>query len=751
MVQVCCRGKVLWLLGAVGTIQLVDSGEPVAKHQLPPRSHCCPPLHVARNLALGYFYTSWAQLGCLGLFEEEASGYDIRESEGLCRFTLLRPSGDLAVLLDESHDVRQALMRLYPGAAWRPITSAICSLTTFVGLTEVPGLKLPEKEIKFAFQALVAHRIRQDASGKGCGGTLSLKSASKDVKLIRIQSLPEATEHSFFIHVAEADRTNFQISVEVRVMRKTSWQGEDGGSQEAYTFLGSTPMPCDIGTGATASSRLLQDATGMNDGVADETSQNVRSELGLYHRPWRRQLSDSMSQYVNRHLEFLQLSTVPREYDFRRTAPKDCALRLPAAAGLCGSSWALAAVGAFEKQMCRLSDGQKLETLSRQWILDCAMASSGCDGGSVEDAHAALLHRGAIAESCLQYDSGVIRTPAERPLGDRYCQASILGSCDRARRIYARHPTAFEVAGTMKSLVMNGLPTGATQWISGERAMSIAILSYGAVVATMDVYADFLAYRTGVYQQQSLDFQGKAAVQLIGWGIEPKSGTKFWAAEGNWGPKWGENQKFAACSIQDCKGDFCPADNGSPMCADSASWSDIHGYNCEWYTKHDPGCALFVDVGQRMNCRKSCKTCEAPALPKGEVCGFFRIQRGDNHCGIEELAAHAFVSVYSPSVELTAPASTSCADLPEWNDAYGRGCSWYAERSCQKYPDVGQMFNCPKTCGTCGEAPRVSRPGQGWAKRPAANGSRKSYDLPALHLLAATVIWSILQAGRHSQ
>lgn len=37
-------------------------------------------------------------------------------------------------------------------------------------------------------------------------------------------------------------------------------------------------------------------------------------------------------------------------------------------------------------------------------------------------------------------------------------------------------------------------------------------------------------------------------------------------------------------------------------CADSTEWRDFWARPCQWYLGHDPGCAIYVDRGQRENC-----------------------------------------------------------------------------------------------------------------------------------------------------
>lgn len=684
---------------------------------------------MARNVALGFLHGQWARFGCLGLFEEGAVRRDISPAQGACKVVIIRPAGDLQVIIDRNLDVLQGLMRQRDGTAWQPLTAQFCSYTSRVGLQELRGARLLQREVDFAFKAVIAERIRMEAIGKGCGTSLALQSSNATVKHLSVQTLQRASEHRFALQVSKEGNSDTPIRVEVRLMKKTYWQGDDATSESVFSFIRSFPEPCQIFAG-----RALQAAPDGVEAAVDE-------EL-----PPPRELREATGRYVSNHLEFLQLNSIPDEYDFRRY--HGGCLRPAWAQGVCGSSWAFAAVGAFEKQLCRLSDGAVAGPLSRQWALSCAVDSGGCDGGSLQSVHAVFLRRGAVPEKCATYFSGATHAPMGAPIGDTYCNEDAVKDCG-TKRFFARYPNAYEVRQQLEGMPLGNLggpSPHATRWLTGERGIRVAILSFGAVVSRLSVYADFLAYQTGVYRRQSTDFQGVAAVQILGWGVEPSLGEPFWVCEGNWGPKWGENQRFKACTVQDCRGEFCARDNGNPDCFDSTTWVDESGYNCAWYTKNDPGCRLYKDTGQMARCPKSCKTCDAPALPDGEVCGFFRIRRGDNHCGIEELAAHAYAAMYSPSSEagVRGP-DTACADRAQWNDAYGRGCAWYKGKGCGGLPDVGQLSNCQATCGTCGQRSRTARPTKGWAMNLLPNQAARPVPL---HLYLALVAWFVLASRR---
>ena len=51
-------------------------------------------------------------------------------------------------------------------------------------------------------------------------------------------------------------------------------------------------------------------------------------------------------------------------------------------------------------------------------------------------------------------------------------------------------------------------------------------MTHGPVEVSFDVYADFEAYKTGVYKHVTGDYLGGHAVKMIGWGVE--NGVKYW-------------------------------------------------------------------------------------------------------------------------------------------------------------------------------------------------------------------------------
>ena len=57
--------------------------------------------------------------------------------------------------------------------------------------------------------------------------------------------------------------------------------------------------------------------------------------------------------------------------------------------------------------------------------------------------------------------------------------------------------------------------------------ITAAIYDGGSVAASMDVYADFTTWKSGIYIQANDEMVGAHAVAMIGWGSE--GGVEHWA------------------------------------------------------------------------------------------------------------------------------------------------------------------------------------------------------------------------------
>ncbi len=164
----------------------------------------------------------------------------------------------------------------------------------------------------------------------------------------------------------------------------------------------------------------------------------------------------------------------------------------------CGSCWAFAAAGALESYTLIKNNlvGQDIN-LSEQVLVSCSGAGS-CGGGSrlpVEGCFPYTATNNLCSSACYTYQT------------DSY-----------------RIQSWAYVATTSVSV----------------EAIKNALVTYGPLVTTMDVYADFFNYRTGIYSYVSGAYQGGHAILIVGY----DDALQCFKAKNSWGTGWGEAGYF---------------------------------------------------------------------------------------------------------------------------------------------------------------------------------------------------------------
>ncbi len=68
------------------------------------------------------------------------------------------------------------------------------------------------------------------------------------------------------------------------------------------------------------------------------------------------------------------------------------------------------------------------------------------------------------------------------------------------------------------------------------------LFMHGPVEAAFTVYADFLTYKSGVYEHKHGAELGGHAIKVMGWGVE--DGKKYWLVANSWNEDWGDMGTF---------------------------------------------------------------------------------------------------------------------------------------------------------------------------------------------------------------
>jgi C1A family cysteine protease len=182
--------------------------------------------------------------------------------------------------------------------------------------------------------------------------------------------------------------------------------------------------------------------------------------------------------------------------------------------GGCGSCWAFATTAALESSVLRAANTPGVDlNLSEQVLVSCG-TSGGSDAGS-------------CAGGVIQYASNYIRDTG-LPVESCYPYTGTDGACGSACGTY--NTATYTITGWADV-------TGTSPTVSAIRD---ALVSYGPLVTTMDVYDDFFSYVSGVYTHTTGDYAGGHAVLIVGY----SDAGQYFIVKNSWGAGWGESGYF---------------------------------------------------------------------------------------------------------------------------------------------------------------------------------------------------------------
>ena len=176
--------------------------------------------------------------------------------------------------------------------------------------------------------------------------------------------------------------------------------------------------------------------------------------------------------------------------------------------GSCGSCWAFATAETGGYRMTIAGCGQG--DLAPQDLVSCDPLDAGCNGGNTLLAWTHMKYTGITTEECMPYVSG----DASVPICAEKCADNstiVRYKCDSFKHITADN-------------------------------MQEELYTNGPCAVSFQVYADFYAYSSGIYQYTTGMLLGGHAVVLVGYGTE--NGTDYWTIQNSWGPYWGESGMF---------------------------------------------------------------------------------------------------------------------------------------------------------------------------------------------------------------
>ena len=185
--------------------------------------------------------------------------------------------------------------------------------------------------------------------------------------------------------------------------------------------------------------------------------------------------------------------------------------------GSCGSCYAFASMAMLEARIRIKTRNHFQPVFSPQDVVGCSKYSQGCDGGFP------YLIAGKYAE-----DYGVVEEKCFPYIGkDSTCNTE---------------------SDCLRYYSTNYYYVGGFYGACNEKEMMIELVNNGPIVVGFEVYADFAAYKSGIYHHTGLEDKFNPweitnhAVLVVGYGVE--EGQKYWIVKNSWSPNWGEQGYF---------------------------------------------------------------------------------------------------------------------------------------------------------------------------------------------------------------
>lgn len=192
----------------------------------------------------------------------------------------------------------------------------------------------------------------------------------------------------------------------------------------------------------------------------------------------------------------------------------------------CGSCWAIAAAEAMSDRYCTVAKMPDIRISTANLLSCCYICGMGCNGGWPSAAWTWWTWVGLTTEDCQPYPFAPC---GHHTTSDKYpdCPSTIYDT-----------PSCNSTCLDSKNDVVRY--KGARSYsVSGEEAYQRELMTNGPFEVALDVYEDFLAYKSGVYNHTTGSRLGGHAVKLVGWGI--KDGVKYWRIANSWNEDWGDN------------------------------------------------------------------------------------------------------------------------------------------------------------------------------------------------------------------
>merc|ERR1712233_237854 len=185
----------------------------------------------------------------------------------------------------------------------------------------------------------------------------------------------------------------------------------------------------------------------------------------------------------------------------------------------CGSCWAMGGIAAATDRVCIATHGKNTDRLSAEHLVGCCHSCGmGCNGGYPSAVWQWFKSNGVVTGGeyghCPSREYPTPKCPHECDSQSTYSKK------------FSQDKHHFESAYSVRSV----------------SKIQQDMMTYGPGEVSFTVYADFEAYKGGIYQHRSGQMLGGHAVRFVGWGEE--DGVPYWTVANSWNEDWGEKGYF---------------------------------------------------------------------------------------------------------------------------------------------------------------------------------------------------------------
>ena len=213
-----------------------------------------------------------------------------------------------------------------------------------------------------------------------------------------------------------------------------------------------------------------------------------------------------------------QIRQIPDSFDWRSPDKgRSVAVTAVKDQGQCGSCWAFSAVETVES--AHILAGNTPVALAPEQVVDCDTVDGGCNGGDTPTAYAYIKANGLQTEQSYPYTAGNSGTASQ-------CA-------------YNKNKVVTKIAGF--TYATPGCTDSCAK--QDEAKLAESLYNVGPVSICVDA-SSFQFYSSGILTASSgcaSDYNSlNHCVQLVGYGIDAASKTKFWSIRNSWAASWGE-------------------------------------------------------------------------------------------------------------------------------------------------------------------------------------------------------------------